>query len=693
MDKEICLDKETIDKNLRELRERATKFLTVTPEQAEITEEDVKKLIHELYTYQIELELQNEDLRNTQQELEQSRRRYADLYDFAPVAYFTISDKGLIVEANLTAGTMLGVARGHLLSQRFSNFIVTEDQDVFYLHRKKLLETGQEQSFELRLQKREGSLFYAQLEMILYSDGSDPPGQLRMSVYNVTIRKEAELAALLQMKDRYRAIVMDQTELICRFDPEGRMTFVNDAYCRYFGVDFKDILGTNFLPNIHADDLPLVRNHFTTLTPDQPEKIIEHRVYRPDGKLRWQQWCGRGLFDQQGRLIEYQAVGRDITQLKVAEEKLQKESRLRQLFLDALPCIAMLLTYNTRLIVASNKAAAAVGAIPGHRCYTGWMQRESPCPWCLAPKSGTESQAQNGQFWAHGRYWDAFWIPVDEEFYLHYLFDITEKQKDKEALRKAYDELEQRVMERTLELQQSHAQLLHSEKLSAVGNLSASIAHEFNNPLQSVMTIIKGISQYATLDKNEQELVALALQECNRMKNLIADLQDFFRPTSGKPGPVDLHSTIDALLLLCKKDFHNRKITIVRKYGANLPHITAVADQLKQVFLNLLNNAADACAGRGIITLSTETAGEKYIVVRVQDNGEGISSANMKRLFEPFFTTKPEMKGTGLGLAVSYGIVKNHGGRIEVHSEPGKGSIFSVFLPIESAIESEIDEQ
>ncbi len=689
MDKEVSLKEGTIDKNFNELRERAQKFLDTEFQHFEMTQENVQKLIHELHTYQIELELQNEDLRTSQEELEKSRLRYADLYDFAPVAYFTISDKGLIVEANLTAGTMLGVVRGRLINQPFSNFIVAEDQDVFYLHRKKLLETRQQQSYELRLQKSDDSFFYAQIEIILHPDGIDPPGQLRMSMSNVTIRKEAELAALLQMKNRYRAIVMDQTELICRFDPEGRMTFVNDAYCRYFGVDFRDILGTNFLPPIHPDDLPLVRNHFKTLSPDQPEKTIEHRVYLPDGKMYWQQWCGRGLFDQQGRLIEYQAVGRDITPLKEAEEKLQKESRLRQLFLDALPCIAMLLTYNTRLIIASNKAAAAVGAVPGHRCYEGLLQRDSPCPWCLAPKSCSESQTQNGQFWAHGIYWEAFWIPVDENLYLHYLFDITEKQKDKEALKKSYDELEQRVMERTLELQQSHAQLLHSEKLSAVGNLSASIAHEFNNPLQSVMTIIKGIGRYATLDKNEQELVALALQECNRMKNLIADLQDFFRPTSGKPSLVDLHATIDALLLLCKKDFHIRKITIVRKYDANLPRITAVADQLKQVFLNLLNNAADACAGRGIITISTETAGKKNIVVHIQDNGEGISSANMNRLFEPFFTTKPEMKGTGLGLPVSYGIVKKHGGRIEVHSEPGKGATFSVFLPIESAIDEQ----
>lgn len=684
MDKEVRLQKN--NKNFPELRKRARTFLTARSKKIDMNQEDIQKLVHELDTYQIELELQNEDLRNAQQELEQSHRLYTDLYNFAPIGYFTINDKGFIVEANLTAADMLDMTRSHLLNQRFSDFIVKEDQDVYYLHRIKLLKTGQQQSYELRLQQKDGSFFYAQIEVTFRLDDYNPPDQLHIAVSNVSIRKEVDLTKLLELKNRYRAIVMDQTELICRLDPEGRLTFVNDAYCRYFGVNYKDILGTNFMPNIHEEDLPLVRDQFKTLTPLQPFKIIELRIYLPDGKICWQRWNGRALFDRQSKLLEYQAVGRDITKLKEAENKLHKESLLRQLFLDALPCIAMLLTYDTKQVIASNQAAAAAGVVPGHRCYACWLQRDSPCPWCQAPKSFSKSEPQNGQFWAHGIYWDAFWIPVDEELYLHYLFDITEKQKDKEALEKAHDKLEQRVMERTLELQQSHAQLLHSEKLSAVGNLAASIAHEFNNPLQSVMTIIKGIEQYANLDTKEQELAALALQECNRMKNLIADLQDFFRPTSGIMCQVNLHTTVDGLLLLCQKDFQIRKITIVRKYGADLPCIRAVADQLKQVVLNLLNNAADACTSGGIITITTQIIDQKNIVVHIEDNGEGISSANMVHLFEPFFTTKSERKGTGLGLSVSYGIVKKHGGRIEVHSEPGKGSTFSVFLPIESYV-------
>ncbi len=243
------------------------------------------------------------------------------------------------------------------------------------------------------------------------------------------------------------------------------------------------------------------------------------------------------------------------------------------------------------------------------------------------------------------------------------------------------DHLEALVKERSMELEQSHAQLLHSEKLAAVGSLSASIAHEFNNPLQSVMTVLKGLSQYAMLGDKEQRLVALALQECHRMKNLIANLRDFYRPTSGNREPIHLNSILDALMLISKKESLNRRITFEKNYDDNLPAVVGVADQLKQVFLNLLNNAIYACDGGGVITLTTAVA-ENGVAVHVKDTGTGISKTNLPRIFEPFFTTKPELKGTGLGLSVSYGIIKEHGGRIGVASEPGKGSIFSVFLPL-----------
>ena len=671
-------------KKFSELRKRAQAYLPRESGQTKIIQEDVQELLHELDTYQVELELQNEDIRNAQEELEKSRAHYATLYDFAPIAYMTVSDKGMIMEANLTAGDMLGVPRGQLINRPFSSVVFSDDQDVFYSNRRKLLDTGQQQSFEIRLQKNDGSCFYGLVEMVVDSRDYDLPGQFLMMVNNISVRKETELARVNRLKERYRAIVMDQSELISRFDSQGRVTFVNDAFCRYHGVEHKAVFDTRYLPNIHEEDLPLVKDHVKNLTSTEPVRNIDYRVYKADGKMHWLQCSARGLYNAEGVVDEYQVVCRDVTELKAAEAKLKNELRMRQLFLDALPCSALLLKYYSREIVAANKMALEKGAVPGKTCHETCAKTEKPCTLCLAEKLWESGEPQRRQYWAGGRCLDVNWVPVGDELCLRYSFDITEMEKAKLDLKKAYDELEQKVEERTAELKQSNAQLLHSEKLAAIGNLAASIAHEFNNPLQSVMTIVKGIGQYASLEKNEHELIELALQECHRMKNLIADLRDFFLPSSGNLSKVDIHGTIDALLVMSKKDFHSHGIRVVKQYGDKVVAVMAIADQLKQVFLNLLNNAADATHERGgIITISTEAVDRNTIAVHIADTGTGIDPANLGHIFEPFFTTKPNLKGTGLGLPVSYGIVKKHGGRIEVKSEPGKGSLFSVYLPVE----------
>jgi signal transduction histidine kinase len=248
-------------------------------------------------------------------------------------------------------------------------------------------------------------------------------------------------------------------------------------------------------------------------------------------------------------------------------------------------------------------------------------------------------------------------------------------------LEKQNEELERRVAERTKTLQKIHSQLLHAEKLSAAGSLAASIAHELSNPLQGVMNVLHGVKKRATLTKDDAKLVEMAVTECHRMRDLIKNLQDFNRPTSGRQAPVDIHAAMDSVLLLSKTSLQDRGLTIKKKYAPRLPKIEAVADQIKQVFINLLHNAADACENGGTITIRTE-ARPGNIVVLIQDTGKGIRPENMARIFEPFFSTKPAVKGTGLGLSVSYGIVKAHGGEITVQSETGKGSVFSVILPL-----------
>lgn len=225
-------------------------------------------------------------------------------------------------------------------------------------------------------------------------------------------------------------------------------------------------------------------------------------------------------------------------------------------------------------------------------------------------------------------------------------------------------------------------QLLHAEKLSAVGKLSASIAHEINNPLFGIRNVLDRLKEKGNLDADNLEFSELAIQECDRIKGLIKDLQDFNRPTSGIMTTMNLHKAIDNMLLLSKKEMETKKIQVQKNYTDGLQDIMAIADQIKQVLLNLFNNAMEAIGQEGTITITTSKTG-KMAIIEIADTGSGMAPEVLTHIFEPFFSTKPGVKGTGLGLSVTYGIIKRHGGDITVQSTTDFGTTFTITLPIE----------
>ena len=243
-------------------------------------------------------------------------------------------------------------------------------------------------------------------------------------------------------------------------------------------------------------------------------------------------------------------------------------------------------------------------------------------------------------------------------------FDITDRKKAVDALQK------------------KQIELLHAEKLAAIGKLSASIAHEFNNPLYGIQSVIEGIMRNVELDDKYRKLIGLALSECYRVKDLIRDLQDFNRPSTGVKEATDINVLLDGMLTMIKKEYKNAHIAIQKKYAPDLPCVRIVPDQIKQVILNLLTNAKDAISDNsGTVTIITENHVNQF-AVRIVDTGDGIAKDNISSIFEPFFTTKSPVKGTGLGLSVSYGIIKGHGGDIQVDSIPGTGTTISILLPV-----------
>ena len=231
------------------------------------------------------------------------------------------------------------------------------------------------------------------------------------------------------------------------------------------------------------------------------------------------------------------------------------------------------------------------------------------------------------------------------------------------------------------ELKQTQAQLVQSAKLAAIGELAANVAHEINNPMTSILG-------YATLMLDEGvdattviEYLKTIQSEALRIRETVRALLDFSRQRDFTKEHVDISQAIKDTLALVRRHAALSNIAVEEKYDPNLPPVEVDVPQCKQVFLNLITNALDAMPHGGTLTVTTSRDGD-FIGIGFADTGGGIPEANLARIFDPFFTTKPAVKGTGLGLSVSLGIIQSHGGTIDVKSEMGKGSVFSVKLPI-----------
>jgi signal transduction histidine kinase len=303
-------------------------------------------------------------------------------------------------------------------------------------------------------------------------------------------------------------------------------------------------------------------------------------------------------------------------------------------------------------------------------------------------------------------------------------------------LKHANETLESRVEERTEELsnalkllKQSEAMLVQSEKMSSLGQMVAGLAHEVNTPLAYVKSSLDAVStrlpeieamagetaklvdalgadtpdeqalaqHYQTVSQRLgamhehdaigelRSLVQDGRHGIDRISELVTGLRDFSRLDRSKLADFDLNEGIESTLVILRNVLKGKEL---HKDLQAIPHIACAPSQLNQVFLNLINNAAQATPEKGgIILVRTRAVGKDQVAVDVVDNGHGIPKDVLPKIFDPFFTTKEVGKGTGLGLSISYKIVESHGGRIDVASEPGKGTRFSVYLPVKSAAE------
>jgi signal transduction histidine kinase len=256
-------------------------------------------------------------------------------------------------------------------------------------------------------------------------------------------------------------------------------------------------------------------------------------------------------------------------------------------------------------------------------------------------------------------------------------------------LEDALQELEntqQELQARIAAQQAAEARLIQTTKLAAVGEMAAGVAHELNNPLTTVVGFSELVLESLPPESTQRSDLDVVLREARRARDVVRRLLDFSRQSETIRVRADVNEVVQDVLSLMHHLFNINGVEIDAKFPDNLPWVMIDRNQMKQVFLNLLNNALNAMPKGGELTVHSMTQlryGKQHVCVAIKDNGLGISPENLSRIFEPFFTTRAGQGGTGLGLSVTYGIVAEHGGVIEVESALGSGSTFTVFLPVE----------
>ncbi len=550
---------------------------------------------------------------------------------------------------------------------------------------------------------------------LLYEDGT-PYGICGIST-DITERKNAE-KKLQDYKDQLENIIQERTKELTEANvklneittelqiSEERVKFALEATTNgfwdwnletdeiFFSDTWMESLGykpgevdsslDTWKKLVHPIDMPKVMEKLAShLEGETPFYQCENRLLTKSGHWRWNLDRGKVVKrDSKGVPLRMVGSDTDITERKLAEEAV----KISQTELAQAQEITQLGSWSYDVeanhLRWSNEVYRIFGLKPDKftASYEAFLERVHPDDREFVDKANKESIYEKKQYdiehrivlkdgsikFVHERSKTFYDDDGNPQRVVGTVHDITGRKHAEEELKKSQD------------------QILHMEKLSALGKLTGSIAHEFNNPIYGTKIILEQLRDEANLSDQQSKGLDLAIKECYRMADLIVKLRDFYQPTSKKPERVDIHDLLFDVLLLMKNKFKEKKVSIVSELAEALPEVVVVGDQIKQVLLNVIQNAEDSFINSSLenkITIKTEVSGFN-IYLHVEDNGVGISKENIKNLFDPFFTTKPAVKGTGLGLSISHGIIKDHGGSIEAKSKLGTGSTFSIKLPV-----------
>jgi len=493
--------------------------------------------------------------------------------------------------------------------------------------------------------------------------------------------REVAVRDTAESEKRFRGVVEDQTDLICRFRPDGLLVFVNQAFCRFHGRTREQLLGTNFFPSLAEQDREIPLHHFGKLTPAEPVQAFDSKLLLGDGKLLWQQCTVRGLFDETGRITEFQAVIQDITRRKESEEALRLGEERFRAILDSMV---------DGVIVLDKEGGVTLFNPAAERIF------QRPAEQVLA-KSVQELFTPDDR-------------PKYDEYLARHLGQNPPKVIEVNALRGDHNPLPIDlavseivrggvrmliVIVRDISERKSlEEQYRQAQKMEAIGRLAGGIAHDFNNLMQAILGYSNLLDRRLPPGDPNHETVEQIQKSLAHASSLTRQLLAFSRKQVLKPKLPVLNRVVAEMTHLLQRVL-GETIQLKLTLGEPADCIQADPGQMEQLILNLAINARDAMPQGGVLSIETShvifteaksfSSGYlppgSYALLNIADNGTGMTLEVQAHLFEPFFTTKETGKGTGLGLCNVYGVVKQSDGEIAVTTSVGRGTTFHIYLP------------
>jgi PAS domain S-box-containing protein len=669
----------------------------VSPEQAGRT-------VHELRVHQIELEMQNEELRRLQEVLEAQRARYFDLYDLAPIGYLTVSQKGFVLEVNLTAATLLGVARADLLKRLLSGRVLPEDQDILYRHRKQLLETGEPQVFELRMVRKDGAPFWARLHMAVAQAPDNGTSVCRCAFSDITDVKRAEgllqqmnetleqrvvqrTAALKEAQEYAERLIDTAQVIVLVLDLEGRIVRINEYMERLSGYQLAEVQGKDWFSTFLPDhDRELAGALFEKAVRGVPTRGNVNSIVTKDGHERLIEWYDTPLKHSDGHNIGLLAIGQDVTERKQIEMKLrQSEERYRSLVENINLGISIIdRDYRIQLMnsVQAGMNHSRVEKYIGKECFRLLEKRDSVCVHCpgtIAMATGKPADVETrgirddgSSFPVRVMAFPLFDPKGSVTGFIEVVEDITGRKNAEAEMAKAKDA----------------AEAANRAKSEFLANMS----HEIRTPLTAILGFSDLLATPDIPQSEQNEYVEGIQRNAKSLLALIGDILDLSKIEAERMTlertDWPLREIIDSAVAAVQVQAERKGLSVRVDYSFPLPEVIHTdPGRLRQILVNLLGNAVKFTM-QGSVVLAVrcrrEAQGLPRLQFAVSDTGIGMPAERFDRLFKPFTqldgSTSRRFGGTGLGLCISKRLAQALGGDIDVESEIDKGSVFTVTI-------------